>query len=332
MRVIHRVNLDMYKRGIMPRVDIVQGDTYSRVLEVHLYVNRMPWQVPQDTNICVGYRKPDGTDGVYDTLEDGTIAGTVEGNVVSVILAPQMLSVPGTVIANIMFQDLQLNQIGTFPIAIGVAESLTQCQNSHGYYHYTTLDSINQALSEYDSALEKIIDDWVMDEAGYLYLLGGGNVVVGPIGPFLASGGGGSGGTGADGYSPIAKVTQTENGAVITITDKRGTTTATIANGRNALVCINTFEPRFDVGSIVSRSLADFNRTPEIGEAFVTICANRYYTIFRVVEVMTADYKAQVIHSTEIVSGALIAEEDKEEIVAMTLARLPIYEGEVVEE
>lgn len=43
---------------------------------------------------------------------------------------------------------------------------------------------------------------------------------------------GGSGGKdGKDGFSPIANVTQTDDGAVITITDKEGTTTATIRNG-----------------------------------------------------------------------------------------------------
>ena len=43
----------------------------------------------------------------------------------------------------------------------------------------------------------------------------------------------GTGGTGADGFSPIANVTQTEDGAVISITDKIGTTTATITNGKD---------------------------------------------------------------------------------------------------
>lgn len=42
---------------------------------------------------------------------------------------------------------------------------------------------------------------------------------------------GGGGSSGADGFSPIATVTQTENGATISITDKNGTTTAQIANG-----------------------------------------------------------------------------------------------------
>lgn len=38
---------------------------------------------------------------------------------------------------------------------------------------------------------------------------------------------------GADGYSPTANVTQNDNGATITITDKNGTTTATITNGKD---------------------------------------------------------------------------------------------------
>lgn len=36
---------------------------------------------------------------------------------------------------------------------------------------------------------------------------------------------------GADGFSPVAKVETITNGATITITDKNGTTTATILNG-----------------------------------------------------------------------------------------------------
>lgn len=38
-------------------------------------------------------------------------------------------------------------------------------------------------------------------------------------------------GGGEDGFSPVAKVVQTDTGATITITDKNGTTTAEIRNG-----------------------------------------------------------------------------------------------------
>ena len=44
---------------------------------------------------------------------------------------------------------------------------------------------------------------------------------------------GGSGAAGIDGFSPIASVTQTDSGAVISITDKSGATTATINNGKD---------------------------------------------------------------------------------------------------
>lgn len=45
-------------------------------------------------------------------------------------------------------------------------------------------------------------------------------------------GGGGTGTAGADGFSPIAKVTSNSNGgAIITITDKNGTTTAEVKRG-----------------------------------------------------------------------------------------------------
>lgn len=49
----------------------------------------------------------------------------------------------------------------------------------------------------------------------------------------VEGGNGEPGKDGADGYSPTATVTQNADGAVITITDKNGTTTATLANGKD---------------------------------------------------------------------------------------------------
>lgn len=48
-----------------------------------------------------------------------------------------------------------------------------------------------------------------------------------------ANGADGENGIGADGFSPIATVTEINDGAIITITDKSGTTTATIKNGKD---------------------------------------------------------------------------------------------------
>lgn len=57
-----------------------------------------------------------------------------------------------------------------------------------------------------------------------------GRPITTPINPEKFGSGGGSG---EDGFSPIATVTQTADGAVIEITDKDGKTTATIANGED---------------------------------------------------------------------------------------------------
>ena len=58
--------------------------------------------------------------------------------------------------------------------------------------------------------------------------------VTGRTAKFAVEGGGGTpGADGKDGYSPVATVEQTDSGAVITITDKSGTTTATVANGKD---------------------------------------------------------------------------------------------------
>ena len=56
----------------------------------------------------------------------------------------------------------------------------------------------------------------------------------GPQGPAGKDGANGKDGAdGSDGYSPTATVEQTDTGAIITITDKNGTTTANVLNGKD---------------------------------------------------------------------------------------------------
>lgn len=66
------------------------------------------------------------------------------------------------------------------------------------------------------------------------------------------SGGGSSesGKDGEDGYSPIAYVTQTDDGVVITVTDKDGTTTATVYNGTDGTNGTNAVSPVVSVSTI----------------------------------------------------------------------------------
>lgn len=99
MIMIHKLETDLVKRGAMPRIDVVQGDANSRLLEMTMLSNGEAWQIPEKVRVRMRYCKSDGTKGLYDTLPDGSAAWTVEGNILSVFLAPQMLTAEGLVLA-----------------------------------------------------------------------------------------------------------------------------------------------------------------------------------------------------------------------------------------
>ena len=99
-------------------VPVMQHDGLTRRLLVTLLSGGESWQPPEGVTPAVGYEKPDRTRGLYDRMPDGTDAVTLEGNVASVLLPPQMLSTPGTVLACLVFRDAAQNRLTTFPFRL----------------------------------------------------------------------------------------------------------------------------------------------------------------------------------------------------------------------
>lgn len=97
MQVTSKIKMDLTKPELSPYVNAVQGDSYSRSLEIALYTGVHPWSIPDDASVAVRYAKPDRTGGYYDTLPDGTTAWHISGNTLTIQLAPQMLTVAGNV-------------------------------------------------------------------------------------------------------------------------------------------------------------------------------------------------------------------------------------------
>ena len=93
--------MDLAKPDRFLSIHAVQGDTYSRNLNICLYDGMHPWNIPEGTMAAVRYAKPDHTKGYYDTLPDGTSAWEIQENLLTIRLAPQMLTVPGNVKAQI---------------------------------------------------------------------------------------------------------------------------------------------------------------------------------------------------------------------------------------
>lgn len=137
MRVIQKIRMDLCGCAIPPIINAMQNDGNTRIVEVSLYSRGVAWLPPEGVTVSVHYQKPDGTAGVYDTLPDGTPACTITDNVVGATLAPQMTTVPGKVVASLVFLDGLGKQLATFPFYVQVAaDPAAEVTESGDYFNF----------------------------------------------------------------------------------------------------------------------------------------------------------------------------------------------------
>jgi hypothetical protein len=156
MKVIHKLRMDLARCGCRPVVGAVQGEANARVLEVSLYDSGVAWEIPEAAVVDVAYQKPDGTQGIYSKLPDGTPATTFSGNELSATLAPQMLTIPGSIRAAFVFHLEGQATLATFPFLITVeANPAAGAERSEDYYNPSVGDieaEIRAALLEVQGA------------------------------------------------------------------------------------------------------------------------------------------------------------------------------------
>lgn len=133
MIITHKLKpMDLAQKQNTGRVDVVQGDKYSRNIEFTFMYNESAWQIPDGTTAIVRYKKPDATGGNYDTLPDGSTAYQISGNVLTVCLAPQVCTVPGIVQLSVgLIQGSA--EINTFSINIVVQPNPGAIYQSEDY-------------------------------------------------------------------------------------------------------------------------------------------------------------------------------------------------------
>ena len=130
MIITKTIHSDLLIKGPVQEIHAVQGDRYTRKVVLRLHANKVPWATEAPVSAAIRYRKPDGTGGIYDTLPNGEIAWELDGNALSFLLAPQMLTVPGKVAVQVELRQGD-SILATFPLevvvekdpAIGVAKS-----------------------------------------------------------------------------------------------------------------------------------------------------------------------------------------------------------------
>ena len=134
MIAISKIEMDLnwYDK---PKIEAIQDDKYSRNVEISLVTDGTPWPIPTGATAVVNYVKADGTGGEYDTMPNGETAWSVSGNVLTVKLAPQVLTAPGAVHMGVTL-ILEHKAINTFQIVINVHKNVAvMLTTSENYKH-----------------------------------------------------------------------------------------------------------------------------------------------------------------------------------------------------
>ena len=253
MVITHELTMDLHRRGVTPVVDAVQGDVYTREVKLTLTDNGAQFLPPAGVSASVAFRKPDGKKGWYDKLPDGTEATAISGNIVTAVLAPEMLTTYGQVDAAIVLRDADFNQLSTFGITVQVAKNpAAGITVSNDYYNYSTLAEINAAVDAALSSLQKeaenIAPPVVCEESG-------GTINVNDSADRLLRGLTLYGKTTQDGTptpdAPVDLVTAGASGSIVsTITDGTDsnvqTITAKTPNGLPSIPCVSTVLSNID--------------------------------------------------------------------------------------
>ena len=160
MIVTSKIKLDMAQPGTANPVFVVQGDGNTRAVEADLLANGSSWAPDDGWEAAITYRKPDGTKGLYNLLDDGSSAINISGSTATVILAQQMMTVPGAVRAAIVFNNQRLDQLTSFPFIVSVARN--QFAGAQQSEDYIRLQWLEDKLEEY---LRKAADSGAFDGA-----------------------------------------------------------------------------------------------------------------------------------------------------------------------
>ena len=156
MNVNQNVSLNLTADGIPPRLHMVQGDSNTRTIVAALWDDSQPYNVPASAVVMMRFRKPDGTGGLYDVTEGGAKI-SVSGNVVTIPVATQLLTVAGVVFAQVdvygAATGAAAEKLATFRLAIEVAPSVYPDANiiSSDYYNILTA-KVAEAVAAADQA------------------------------------------------------------------------------------------------------------------------------------------------------------------------------------
>lgn len=152
MSVNQAVNLNLSNDIVPPVLKMVQNDSNSRYIVASLWDGASAYDV-DSASVMLRFAKPDGTGGMYDTDEAGNAVG-VDGNVVTIPVAAQVLTVAGDVFAQVDIYGSSNSKLASFAFKIDVAASVYPDAQiiSSDYYNVLTATIANAVTAAQNAA------------------------------------------------------------------------------------------------------------------------------------------------------------------------------------
>lgn len=243
MNVIHKLTLDMLQPAEMPRIQVKQGDAYSRRVQLALTADGEDWLIPTDAAVVIRYHAHDPVNardaqGVYDSLE-GEKAWSIAGNTVTITLAPQMLTDYGLVRTDVVLvQGETVIATANFEIYVNQAPVNDMIPCLQDYYGIDSLVGLEEKFDQ----IQKALDSKVTAAGGVMSgpLSMGGNRITGvpvPVSSYDAANRGFVEQTVATELRSVTNGLAAEKGAVDVLMDATTTTevgyvSAAVATGK----------------------------------------------------------------------------------------------------
>lgn len=152
MSVNQVVNLNLSADIVPPVLKMVQNDSNSRYIVASLWDGASAYDVGS-ASVMMRFAKPDGTGGMYDADEVGNVVD-VDGNVVTIPVAAQVLTVAGDVFAQVDIYGSSNSKLASFAFKIDVAASVYPDAQiiSSDYYNVLTATIANAVTAAQNAA------------------------------------------------------------------------------------------------------------------------------------------------------------------------------------
>lgn len=146
MKSITQITLDVQRPNYLT-VYAVQDDQLARWVHAELRDGGQAWTPPSGSQMTIRYKKPDGTGGWYDVLEDGSSAYAIDGSAVDFGFAAQCLTVPGTVLVELTFWTGSAERLSAFLFRLQVEKNpLTDAEMESSDYYNVLSEKIAAVL------------------------------------------------------------------------------------------------------------------------------------------------------------------------------------------